>query len=117
MPERIQRKRTKGWRMPPNTVYVGRPSTWGNPFHIGMFKDYDAADAVNGYQRWMRRELSFRSCENTFGRPPTKQDIRAALRGKNLCCWCSLDQPCHADTLLRLANCGSARNRAEQETT
>jgi hypothetical protein len=31
-PIRIQRKRTKGWRMPPNTVYVGRPTRWGNPF-------------------------------------------------------------------------------------
>jgi hypothetical protein len=33
-PVRIQRKRTKGWKMPPNTVYVGRGSQWGNPFKI-----------------------------------------------------------------------------------
>lgn len=33
-PKRIQRKRTKGWRMPENTVYVGRPSKWGNPFKL-----------------------------------------------------------------------------------
>jgi len=26
------------------------------------------------------------------------------LRGKNLACWCALDQPCHADVLLELAN-------------
>jgi hypothetical protein len=32
MPERIQRQRTKGWRMPEAAVYVGRPSPWGNPF-------------------------------------------------------------------------------------
>lgn len=32
MPERIQRKRTKGWRMPDNAVYVGRPTIYGNPF-------------------------------------------------------------------------------------
>lgn len=31
---RIQRKRTKGWKMPPNTIYVGRPSRWGNPWTI-----------------------------------------------------------------------------------
>lgn len=30
MPERVQRKRTKGWRMPANTIYVGRPTHWGN---------------------------------------------------------------------------------------
>jgi hypothetical protein len=31
-PQRIQRKRTKGWRMPEGAVYVGRGSYWGNPF-------------------------------------------------------------------------------------
>lgn len=36
MPKRIQRKRTKGWKMQPNTVYVGRPSKWGNPFLLGV---------------------------------------------------------------------------------
>ncbi|MBI3962585.1 MAG: DUF4326 domain-containing protein [Deinococcus sp.] len=25
---RIQRQRTRGWRMPKNAVYVGRPSRW-----------------------------------------------------------------------------------------
>lgn len=34
MPERVQRKRTKGWRMPLNAIYVGRPSIWGNPFYV-----------------------------------------------------------------------------------
>lgn len=26
------------------------------------------------------------------------------LRGKDLACWCPLDQPCHAEVLLELAN-------------
>jgi hypothetical protein len=26
------------------------------------------------------------------------------LKGKDLMCWCPLDQPCHADILLALAN-------------
>ena len=30
--------------------------------------------------------------------------IRHHLRGKNLACWCPLDQPCHADVLLDIAN-------------
>jgi hypothetical protein len=30
--------------------------------------------------------------------------LRAALRGKNLACWCPLDGPCHADLLLKIAN-------------
>lgn len=35
MPKRIQLRRTKGWRKPPNTVVVARPSKWGNPFVLG----------------------------------------------------------------------------------
>lgn len=31
-PQRIQRKRTRGWRMPEGAVYVGRGSKFGNPF-------------------------------------------------------------------------------------
>jgi hypothetical protein len=30
MPERIQLRRSKGWRLPPNTVVVARPTRWGN---------------------------------------------------------------------------------------
>ena len=32
--KRIQRKRTKGWRMPENAKYIGRPTKWGNPFRL-----------------------------------------------------------------------------------
>ncbi len=103
-PIRIQRQRTRGWKMPPNTVYVGRPSKWGNPFRIGMWRGYTAADAVADFRRFIDREPVVRSCENTFGKPPTRDEIATALRGKNLACWCALDQPCHADVLLDLAN-------------
>ena len=85
-PRRIQRRRVKGWRMPPNTVYVGRPSKWGNPFRrreVGMY------EVALRYQRL--RKIS-------------KADVRRELRGKNLACWCPLDQPCHADVLLEIAN-------------
>jgi hypothetical protein len=30
-PVRVQLSRAKGWRMPPNTVVVSRPSKFGNP--------------------------------------------------------------------------------------
>lgn len=33
-PIRVQRQRSRGWRMPANTVYVGRPTRWGNPFEV-----------------------------------------------------------------------------------
>lgn len=34
MANRIQRKRTTGWRAPEGAVYVGRGSKWGNPFRV-----------------------------------------------------------------------------------
>src|SRR5690606_12066752 len=36
-PIRVQRKRTKGWIMPENTVSVTRPGKWGNPFKVGCY--------------------------------------------------------------------------------
>ena len=30
--------------------------------------------------------------------------VVSKLRGRDLMCWCPLDQPCHADVLLELAN-------------
>lgn len=32
--ERVQLRRVKGWRMPPNTVVVARPTILGNPFRV-----------------------------------------------------------------------------------
>lgn len=89
-PKRIQRKRTKGWRMPSNTVYVGRPSKWGNPLTKIKPQLYDRARAVILFKAYLTEEA--------------KEKIRKELRGKNLCCWCPLDQPCHADILLEIAN-------------
>lgn len=100
MPKRIQRKRTKGWRMPPGAVYVGRPTRWGNPWHAVMYRDFSAENAVGLFRRWIKGDLSLRSA----GEPPPAKTIREELGGKDLCCWCPPDQPCHADVLLEIAN-------------
>lgn len=34
MPERIQLRRTKGWRRPPDVINVARPTRWGNHFFV-----------------------------------------------------------------------------------
>lgn len=108
-PERVQLRRTKGWRKPPNTVVVARPSRWGNPFAVGariivgyaeVERVVDAEYAVRLFRRWL------------FAPHPTVDAaiIRnqiGELTGKNLACWCPLDEPCHADVLLDLANDGS----------
>ncbi len=90
--KRIQRKRTKGWRMPPNTVYVGRPSIWGNHFIVGV--DGNAEECFDKFKRGAYGSFS------TLGRKMAREE----LKGKNLACWCALDQPCHADILLEIAN-------------
>jgi len=38
------------------------------------------------------------------GKAPSRAEIREALRGKNLGCWCKPGTPCHADVLLEVAN-------------
>lgn len=92
-PIRVQLKRTKGWKMPPNTVKVDRCTRYGNPFRIGDFGIPNAAEAALRFREWR---------EGRVVGPPVP--AIAGLRGRNLACWCPLDQPCHADVLLELAN-------------
>lgn len=93
-PTRIQRKRTAGWKMPENTVYVGRPGMWGNPF-----TGPDAAEKF-GLALYDLSQCPAAAYE----RMKKIRDRLSDLTGKNLACWCKPGQPCHADALLELAN-------------
>lgn len=106
-PHRVQRRRARGWRMPANTVYVGRTrgDGWGNRYvvgrrirHVGdvMVEVHDSEHAVALHRQWLDWQI------RQF--PTAMPYALAELSGKNLACWCRLDQPCHADTLLELAN-------------
>ena len=101
-PRRIQRKRTRGWRMPAGAVYVGRPSRWGNPngpvFSLGqagrrVARRYEAEVA-------MYADMLCRSWQGWALQRVARRD----LRGRDLVCWCPRDRPCHADYLLVCAN-------------
>lgn len=129
-PRRIQRQRTKGWRMPPNTVYVGRPTVWGNPFlpQCRVTTSY-RRQVVERYRRamcgggpaidhvilldWVRDH----GWQGGFDQTAP----RSCLACKHQACWCKLCdrhratgkpfndpcddcEPCHADILLQLAN-------------
>lgn len=117
-PIRIQRKRAKGWRMPENTVYVGRGSLWGNPFP-------DTGDpgarerCVEQYRRLFEAQPSYRrhavltimrgNNERGEARIAEMSAALPSLSGKNLACWCGIIShgeyvPCHADVLLSIAN-------------
>ena len=109
MPIRIQRKLTKGWRMPAGAVYVGRPTTWGNPFLVDPVASYEAAllgqykrevDILEAHlSRWSGIFPDMHQTVQSF-----RKLIVVYLRGRDLACWCPLDRSCHADVLLELAN-------------
>lgn len=101
MPKRIQRKRTKGWKMPEGAVYVGRPTKWGNPFRIASAIEMGFADN----EEQARRVVVEMFKAEGYGPGPGWSRLQE-LRGKDLVCWCPLDQPCHADVLLEWANAG-----------
>jgi hypothetical protein len=147
MPERIQRHRTKGWRMPEGAVYVGRRTKWGNPFAFrtpaglarvpaalsdapweyedrisaaGMSHNFfhpggrmtahtirylTRAECVDLYRTALVTPTTWsRLWDRSERRALTVEDVRTELAGKDLACWCPLNQPCHADVLLELAN-------------
>lgn len=125
MPKRIQLKRTKGWRMPANTVKVCRPGRWGNPFRIGgwfMVGDPLGARAGALSMSWCEaaqpnepgftlidsQERAVEFFEREAAGWPEAYLARAVaeLRGKNLACWCKEGTPCHVDVLLKLVNPG-----------
>lgn len=109
-PERIQRRRTAGWRMPPNTMSVTRPGKHGNPYYpgcgigYGRFDDtgmpltYDLTDprVQVMFFKWHLDDMK-------KYQPAEYEAYLAPLRGKNLACWCKIGAPCHADYLLEIA--------------
>lgn len=119
-PLRIQRRRTKGWRLPENTVCVDRSTKWGNPFIVG--KHGTRAECVHLYEALLRGYI----CLTCGIEPSLLMAYRAMviacrheLKGKNQACWCPLCArhaagkplgiqcddcaPCHGDPLLDVA--------------
>jgi Domain of unknown function (DUF4326) len=96
MPTRIRLRRTRGWRKPEGAVVVSRPTVWANPFAVPPLTPLARARAVDQYERWL-----------DAGTDPAAVHILDhihLLTGRDLACWCPLDQPCHADVLLKRAN-------------
>lgn len=99
-PVRIQLKRAKGWDAHAAAgnglpiAYVHRPLIYANPFRF-----------PNGNRAAQARAVRCFETALVGGRLPfTVDDVRRDLRGNNLGCFCRLDEPCHADVLLRIAN-------------
>lgn len=69
-------------------VYVGRPTKWGNPFHMENESERD--DVCERYMLYLTHSHEL------------LKDL-PSLRGKRLACWCA-PKRCHAETLAALAN-------------
>lgn len=105
LPIRIQRRRARGWKMPAHAKYVGRGSLYGNPFRVarsareleegGDLVVASPAEAVERFREWIGHTREGRFVAECAARN---------LWGVDLACWCKLDQPCHADVLLEIAN-------------
>jgi hypothetical protein len=90
-------------RVPAGAVYVGRAapglpaSRYANPHRAGTCRRCgsthpDRAAVVAAYMA------------DLAAQPEQAAAAREELAGRDLACWCPLDQPCHADVLLHLAN-------------
>lgn len=120
-PIRIQRKRTAGFKLPENTICVMRGTKFGNPFKVGKyfaingghakFELYADAFGKPGYEDYVlieNNEMAVTAFvnylkEDYYGKL-LAIEAKEKLKGKNLACWCSLDESCHVDFLLKIAN-------------
>ena len=94
-PTRLQRKRTRGYRLPEGAKSVTRPGPFGNPFPVSRFGDPAAHDeAIARFRAWIEEPEQ----------APLVDRIRRELRGRDLACYCAPGLPCHADVLLEIAN-------------
>jgi len=114
-PQRIQLRRTKGWRKPDGAVIVARPSKWGNPYKIGerIRRDDPLAAHIDIPGGWgalvavsllTNQQAVDAFYDYILQRPAMWLAACDELAGHDLACWCPLDQPCHADVLLEVAN-------------
>jgi len=70
----------------PYDVYIGRPSKWGNPFHIGI--DGTREEVIEKFRNWI------------ITQPKLLKDLHE-IKGKTLGCWCK-PKVCHGDVLVEL---------------
>lgn len=126
---RIQLSRARGWKLAnhsTNCKIVDRRGSWGNPWGVhpvgrrwmvllgGHFPTLGTFDtkpdaqglAVDLFRRWLTDE-EYAATLPEMGRGWVLDSLDE-LSGKDLCCWCPIGTPCHADVLLELARGGES---------
>jgi len=113
-PQRIQRKRERGWRAPPNVVSVCRPGRFGNPWRVKfdptclMWEVRSPTGGVIGM--FESRADAHKTAVEQFAVNLPAAELAAArelLAGRNIMCWCPAPPPgipdrewCHSGWLL-----------------
>ena len=105
MPRRYQRTRNVSSDIPTGAVYVGRPGRYGNPYRIGDPHPDDShpmtrEDVVQLFRRDIDEGLGHGSGMIDWG----ILERLAELRGRDVVCWCGLDELCHGDVWLEYSN-------------
>lgn len=77
--------------IPPEAIYIGRGSIWGNPFP--MSKETSREECLEKYKEWVKQEV----IKGNY----TLEQL-ASLYNKDLVCYCS-PKPCHGHVLEKLS--------------
>ncbi len=78
--------------IPPEAIYIGRGSIWGNPFPIT--KETTREESLTKYKLWIKDQIRTKHY--------TLQQL-ASLHNQDLVCYCS-PKPCHGHVLEKLAS-------------
>ena len=78
-------------KAPKGSIYIGRPSLFGNPFTIDRPNGLDRATVIEMYERYLVQH------------PDVVEMAKLQLKRHDLLCFCA-PQACHGDILLRIAN-------------
>lgn len=109
MPERLQRRRTPGWKAPEGAKYVGRGTKYGNPNRIvptedgwSVIHDNGGAVGIFGVKADAHRFAVEAYRHHLATHPEVAEAAVTELTGRDLLCWCPANLPCHGDLLLEL---------------
>jgi hypothetical protein len=89
--------------VPVDAVYVGRPSSWGNPYS-------HKEGTLAAHQVDTKEEAIWSFARDLAGNKALLDRVRKELQGKDLACWCRPRRGfkgrllCHAQILMAAAN-------------
>lgn len=124
---RIQRRRTPGWRKPENAICINRGTKYGNPmkivrlnkndpFGVIEIQDFvnrklwhragfsgDVPDMLHVFRHMLKGTVFMDKHFQVWSDYFSKLDLTPLL-GHDLACYCPIEKPCHGDVYIELCN-------------